>query len=208
MIIRNIWCVGRNFPDHVKEMGHVAPKQPFIFLKAGSSATVNSREIHLPPWCEEVHHEVELALKFDGNLQIKEAAVALDLTERKVQATLKQKGLCWTLAKSFDEACPVSAFFTVENLAELQKKTIRLWVNDELRQESSLSEMIFPISYLVDFVCQFFPVCAHDLLLTGTPAGVGRLQGGDQVKAQIEGEITHLWTVHQEALTPDSPRPL
>jgi 2-keto-4-pentenoate hydratase/2-oxohepta-3-ene-1,7-dioic acid hydratase in catechol pathway len=208
MIIRNIWCVGRNFNGHVKELSNEAPTRPFIFLKAGSSATVNSREIHLPSWCEEVHHEVELALKFDGNLQIKEAAVALDLTERKVQSLLRQKGLCWTLAKSFDEACPVSAFFRVTRLEDLQTKTLRLWVNDELRQEAPLSQMNFPLAYLIEFVTQFFPVCAHDLLLTGTPAGVGSLKVGDQVKAQIEGEITHLWTVFQEPRDPKAPCPI
>jgi 2-keto-4-pentenoate hydratase/2-oxohepta-3-ene-1,7-dioic acid hydratase in catechol pathway len=199
MMIRNIWAVGRNYTDHAKELGNETPTSPFFFLKAGSSATVYSSEITLPWWTEEVHHEIELALKFNSNLGIVEAAVALDLTERKLQNAAKKASLPWTLAKSFDGACAVSAFFNFHKLEELSDLRLRLWVNDELRQEGRTSQMVFGIPQLIEYVLGHYPVCAGDLLLTGTPAGVGPLQAGDRVKAEIEGQITHQWVVKKEA---------
>lgn len=206
MMIRNIWAVGRNYADHAKEMGDQPTTKPLIFLKAGSSATVNSNEIILPWWTEEVHHEVELALKFSPSMHIVEGAVAIDLTERKVQSAAKKAGEPWTLSKSFDGACPVSAFFTIKSLEELKGAKIRLWVNDTLRQEASLDDMLHPMQKLVDHITSYFPVCAGDLILTGTPAGVAALQSGDVIKAQIEGQITHTWTVKKEA-PPETPAP-
>lgn len=202
MVIRNIWGVGRNYADHAKELGNAVPTKPLIFLKAGSSASVNSTEIILPYWTEEVHHEVELALKFSSHLQILEAAVALDLTERKLQNEAKQGGKPWTLAKSFHNACAVSAFFMVRKLENLKDLRIRLWVNDELRQDGRTSQMIFSLEEVIDYVQTHFPVCPGDLLLTGTPAGVGPLQAGDRVKAEIEGEITHTWLIKKESPPP------
>jgi acylpyruvate hydrolase len=195
MIVRNIWAVGRNYADHAKELGNQVPAQPMIFLKAGSCASLNSTEIILPWWSDEVHHEVELALKFNNSLKIQECAVALDLTERRLQNEAKKNGTPWTLAKSFDGACAVSAFFTIKTLADMADKRLRLWVNDELRQDGRTSQMIFSSQTLIDYLMQKFPVCAGDLLLTGTPAGVGPLRDGDIVKANIDGEITHQWKV-------------
>jgi acylpyruvate hydrolase len=209
MMIRNIWAVGRNYADHAKELGNAVPasgQPPMIFLKAGSSATVNSTEIELPHWSTEVHHEVELALKFSSQMRIMECAVALDLTERNLQNLAKKEGKPWTLAKSFSGACPVSAFFQIKNLKDLEDLEMRLWVNDELRQQTSLGQMIFRPTALVDYLMEHFPVCAGDLLLTGTPAGVAALQDGDVVKAEIRGEITHSWRVRKEkAPEPSTP---
>lgn len=197
MVIRNIWAVGRNFQDHATEMKASVPQTPLVFLKAGSSATVGSNEIWLPGWCENVQFELELAVRFDNFLRVKEAALALDLTERTQQAEAKRQGLPWTLAKSFDEACPMSPPFLFSSIEALKKKTYRIWVNDQLKQETSAESMIFQIEYLIEHVQEYFPVCGGDFLLTGTPAGVGPLNAGDKVKVQMEGEITHLWTVFQ-----------
>lgn len=197
MLIRNIWAVGRNYADHAKELGNKVPDQPLIFLKAGSCASVNGKEIELPWWTTDVHHEVELALKFGPNLKIIEGAVALDLTERTLQNQAKAAGHPWTLAKSFDNACVVSAFFSVKSLEELKNLQIKLWVNDELKQDGNTMDMIFPLEQVIEYVTTRFPVCQNDLFLTGTPAGVGPLKAGDRVKAQIEGQITHSWTVSQ-----------
>lgn len=206
MVIRNIWAVGRNYAEHAKELGNEVPTTPLIFLKAGSSATVNSTEIWLPHWTEEVHHEVELALKLSSNLRVLEGAVALDLTERKIQNAAKQKGQPWTLAKSFHDACAVSAFFTLKNLNEIADVRIRLWVNDELRQEGRTSDMIFQPQVLLDYIQEHFPCCPGDLILTGTPQGVGPLLPGDRVKAEIEGHITHIWTVKKSVKAPEPPQ--
>lgn len=205
MIIRNIWAVGRNYSDHAKELGNQVPSSPLFFLKAGSSATLNSNEIHLPYWTEEVHHEVELALKFGSHYQVVEAAIALDLTERNLQNKAKKEGTPWTTAKSFTNACALSSFFIFKKFENIRDIRLRLWVNDELRQEGRTSQMIFGFEELVEFAQKYFPICPGDILLTGTPAGVGPLRAGDRVKAEIEGELTHTWNVYQDkAPTPRS----
>lgn len=198
MLIRNIWGVGRNYADHAKELGNDVPPVPMIFLKAGSCASVNSTEIVLPAWTEEVHHEVELCLKISQHLSVVEAAVALDLTERKAQAAARKEGSPWTLAKSFDGACAVSSFFMVRKLEELADLRLRLWVNDQLRQDGRTSQMIFGVPRLLNYITETFPICAGDLILTGTPAGVGPLADGDSVRAEIENQITHTWKVRKE----------
>lgn len=207
MMIRNIWAVGRNYADHNAEMKSETPSTPLIFLKAGSSATVNSTEIVLPYWTTEVHHEVELCLKLNSSLQVIEGAVALDLTERKVQSQAKSKGEPWTLAKSFTGACAVSAFFALRKWEEMADLRLRLWVNEELRQEGRTSQMLFNCETLVNHIFDKFPVCAGDLILTGTPAGVGPLKEGDRVKAEIEGQITHSWKVIKEVAPPEAGTP-
>lgn len=198
MMIRNIWAVGRNYRDHAAEMNAPIPTEPLIFLKAGSCATIHSTEIILPHWVEEVHHEVELALKLSPHLHVIEGAVALDLTERKLQAEAKKRGEPWTLSKSFDGACPVSAFFMIRKLADVADLRIRLWVNNDLRQDSRTSQMIFNCEKLVDHIKMYFPISSGDLILTGTPSGVGPIRDGDEIKAEIEGEITQIWKVTQE----------
>jgi 2-keto-4-pentenoate hydratase/2-oxohepta-3-ene-1,7-dioic acid hydratase in catechol pathway len=145
-----------------------------------------------------VHHEVELALKFSSHLSIIEGAVALDLTERNLQNEAKNGGGPWTFAKSFHGACPISAFFQIRNLKDLEDLEIRLWVNDKLRQQATIRQMIFEPQVLVDHIKEYFPICPGDILLTGTPAGVAALRHGDVVKAEIRGEITHTWNVAQE----------
>jgi acylpyruvate hydrolase len=192
-MIRNVWAIGRNYADHAKELGNEVPKEPLIFLKAGS-CVVQSSEICLPAWSQEVHHEVELALQFDDNLDIKKAAVALDLTERHFQNLLKAKGSPWTLAKSFTQSCPLSNFFEVGYLGELQNLDISLSVNGELRQRGNTSQMIFSLRQQIDYVKEHFPVCPGDLLLTGTPAGVGVIRRGDVLKAEIAGKIVQSWS--------------
>lgn len=194
-MIRNIWAVGRNYADHAKELGNAVPTEPLIFLKAGSSATLAAAEIHLPSWATEIHHEIELALQFDSNLQIHQACLALDLTERKKQNQLKAAGSPWTLAKSFTESCPLSRFFPVKNLDELKHLDIQLSVNGQLRQNGNTEQMIFSLETLIDYVRKHFPVVPGDLLLTGTPAGVGPLQYGDKLDARLQNKIEHHWSV-------------
>lgn len=194
-MIQNIWAVGRNYADHAKELGNEVPTEPMIFLKAGSTATLGSKEIILPEWAQDVHHEVELALQFDENLQIDEACIALDLTERAKQNQLKAKGHPWTLAKSFTGSCPLSGFFPVADLEELKDLEIILKVNGETRQAGRTSQMIFSLENLIEYVRKHFPVQPGDLLLTGTPAGVGPIRSGDTLEAEIKGKAKHTWTV-------------
>lgn len=174
-MIRNIWAVGRNYADHAKELGNDVPKEPFIFLKAGSSAVFDEVVI-LPEWAEDIHHEIEVALRFDKNLNIDAFALALDLTERKKQKELKDKGLPWTLAKSFTGSCPISKATSITKLDELKNLRIQLKINSEIKQDGNTNQMIFDFETLIAFVKKHFPVCEGDWLLTGTPAGVGPIK--------------------------------
>lgn len=192
-MIRNIWAVGRNYADHAKELGNKIPTEPLIFLKAGSCAFFSS-EISLPVWSHEVHHEVEMALQFGDDLKVASYGVALDLTERKIQNLLKANGQPWTLAKSFTNACPLSKFVALENFDDLKKLPISLEIDGEVKQKGNTADMIFPLETLIEFVAAHFPLCPGDLLLTGTPAGVGPVRRGHKVVAQL-GTIRHTWNV-------------
>ncbi len=183
MIIRNLWCVGRNYADHAKELGNAVPETPLIFLKAGTSTLNSGFPLEIPSWSKDIHHEVELAVQFGDGLKIQRACISLDLTLRDVQAQLKKDQQPWTLAKSFKNATPLGNFFDVEDV-NLQEVKIRILVNGEVRQESMTSKMVFPIARLAEYVCDRFPVAAGDLLLTGTPQGVGPLVEGDEVLAE------------------------
>lgn len=194
-MIQNIWAVGRNYAEHAKELGNEIPTEPMIFLKAGSCASVAAKEIHMPHWTKELHHEVELALRFDDNLQISDACLAIDITDRNKQNELKSKGHPWTLAKSFKGACPLSNFFSVNDLSELENLELSLKVNGDVRQQGRTSQMIFSLEQLIHFVREHFPVQPGDLLLTGTPSGVGPFKAGDLLEAQITPKVSHSWKV-------------
>lgn len=177
----NVWCVGRNYAEHAKELGNEVPSEPLIFLKAGS-AVVHGAEIVLPAWAEDVHHELEIALRFGTDLRFDATALALDLTERAAQSRLKAKGQPWTLAKSFRGSCPMSAAipFVPGPLR------LRLDIDGELRQSGSDEQMIFSPEALREFVLARFPVEPGDWLLTGTPAGVGPIRPGQVLDAVLE----------------------
>lgn len=191
---RHIWAVGRNYLKHAQEMKAELPKEPMIFLKAGGCA-ITGEKISLPAWSKEVHHEIELALKFDANLQFSEFALALDLTERVLQSEAKAKGLPWSMAKSFTGACPISNFKKITSTTKLETLSLELEVNGQLKQKGFLKDLIFPIPLLRQYVLDHFPVEEGDWFLTGTPEGVGPLKRGDHVKGRIPGEIEASWLV-------------
>lgn len=191
---RNIWAVGRNYADHAAEMKTVVPREPMVFLKSGGCA-VTSADILLPAWASEVHHEIEVALKFDHRLEFSEFALALDLTERRMQSAAKANGTPWTLAKSFKGACPVSPFKNLSNIDSLKEFSIELEVNGERKQTGRLRDLIFSAPVLREYLLAHFPVEAGDWLLTGTPAGVGSMRRGDLLVGRIPGQIEMRWSV-------------
>lgn len=193
-MIRNIWAVGRNYLNHAKEMKAAVPSQPLFFLKAGSGATF-SNEIILPPWIQEVHHEIEIAFQFDKSLQLQNCGLALDLTERNIQSLAKAKGEPWTLAKSFIASCPLTRFISCSEIPNWVEMEFSLSVNGTIRQTGKAKEMIFPIETLTEFAKTHFPVCPNDLLLTGTPEGVGPIRRGDLVEARWGQMLQHQWLV-------------
>ncbi len=194
-MIRNIWAIGRNYSEHARELGNEVPSIPLVFLKAGSCATPQGSEILLPAGIEELHHEVELALEFDAELRVTRAGLALDLTDRAEQMRAKAKAEPWTAAKSFRGACPLGPFFAVDAWEDLQDLELVLSVDSVERQRGRTSQMIFSFETLANHVIERYPVCEGDLLLTGTPSGVGPLRRGDRVSAEIVGKVRHSWVV-------------
>ncbi len=195
--IGKILCIGRNYVDHIKELGNETPEAPVIFMKPSTSVIFEGESIVIPPYSSDCHHEAELAVligKQGKNIPETQAmehiagyGVAIDLTLRDVQAELKKKGLPWDIAKGFDTACPLSDFVEARTVTDPQNWQIRLTVNDQLRQNGNTSMMIHNIPAIISRMSGIFTLEPGDVILTGTPAGVGPLRSGDQVVAEITG---------------------
>lgn len=181
-LVRNVWCAGRNYADHAKEMKAEVPKAPVIFLKSGTTVSAGS-VIHLPAWSQEIHHELEIAFWLNENLEYSHFTLALDLTARDAQADAKKNGLPWTLAKSFKESCPMGQWIDIGSVPNLETLQFELKINCDTKQLGDVSQMIFSPQTLLNYVKEHFPVAAKDVILTGTPAGVGALKSGDKLEA-------------------------
>jgi len=192
-----IVCVGRNYAAHAKELNNPIPSEPILFIKPASSAIAASPEFSIPQDQGSVHHELEIAILIGQTLksasegQVAEGiagiGLGLDLTLRDVQAKLKEKGHPWERAKSFDGACPLTAFiskgkFSVEDWQNIE---LRLVKNDQLQQQGSSADMLFPILPLIAHMSEHFSLQPGDVVLTGTPAGVGPLESGDNLSCTL-----------------------
>lgn len=187
-----IWCVGRNYRDHAKELNNPVPQKPLIFVKP-SSCLSHGPQIKLPSFTDNIHHECELAVQLNENLEPDRLALALDLTARNIQDDLKKRGEPWTLAKAFKGACPISSDIPIpKDFTNLQ---FELYKNSQIVQKGSPQEMIFSLDTLLDYLKTHFPLAPKDWILTGTPSGVGPLKPGDHLKAQILGKLVVEWTV-------------
>lgn len=204
--VRAIYCVGRNYADHAREMGSNPVDPPCFFMKPPHALVTGNRPIPYPPQTRNLHHEVELvvALKSGGRDLPAEAAwdhvfgyaVGLDLTRRDLQDALKKKGQPWELSKSFTASAPCSALIPAPTLQPPSKPWhIRLSVNGTLRQEATSAEMIWPIDRLISELSRYETLAAGDLLFTGTPAGVGPLRPGDRGIAELVGHCRLEFTI-------------
>ncbi len=193
-----IWAVGRNYREHAKELGNQVPDSsdnPMIFTKASTTIVENGASFELPEFSNDVHHECEVAFRFNALLEFDQMTIALDLTARDVQAKLKAAGHPWTLAKSFKASCPLGPMVAVPQGTDLQNLKFSLKVNDEIRQAGTTSDMIHSVEKLKLYLIDRFPVAPGDLLLTGTPKGVGLLRSGDRLFAQIDGFVEASWQI-------------
>ena len=198
--IGKILCIGRNYSEHIKELGNATPEAPVIFIKPASSVIGDGEAIVIPPYSHDCHHEVELALLIGRKGkdipadQAMEAiagyGVGIDLTLRDVQSELKKKGLPWEIAKGFDTSCPLSAFVEASGVADPQNLQIRMTVNGEVRQDGNTSTMIHRIPSIISYMSGRFTLEPGDVILTGTPAGVSRIVSGDRLMAEIPGVAT------------------
>jgi 2-keto-4-pentenoate hydratase/2-oxohepta-3-ene-1,7-dioic acid hydratase in catechol pathway len=190
-----ILCVGRNYAEHVREMGDVAdlPDEPVIFLKPATALVGSGSEVVIPPQSEEVHHELELvAVVGRGGKDIPEEdalghigayALGLDMTARDLQRKAKAKRASWSVAKGFDTFAPVGPLAAATEVPDPQQLSLELTVNGEVRQRGHTRDMIFPVAFVVSFLSRIFTLEPGDLLFTGTPEGVGPVRSGDVLEA-------------------------
>ncbi|MFN4972640.1 MAG: fumarylacetoacetate hydrolase family protein [Bacteroidota bacterium] len=190
-----IFCVGRNYSEHAKELGNAVPENPVIFSKPDTALLKNGEPFYLPDFSNDVHHEVELVIrinKMGKKIQEKfarsyytEIGLGIDFTARDVQSKLKEKGLPWELAKAFDGSAPLGDFISVEGI-DLNDIHFSLKKNGVEVQKGHTAHMIFSFDQIVSFVSQYFTLRVGDLIYTGTPAGVSRVQAGDVLEGFIE----------------------
>ncbi|MDD2868336.1 fumarylacetoacetate hydrolase family protein [Neomegalonema sp.] len=195
--VGRIFCIGRNYADHAREMGHDPDREPPFFFMKPVSALATDGIFRLPRGAQEVHHEVELmvALKSGGAEIAPEEAlthvfgygVGLDMTRRDLQAAAKKLGRPWETAKGFDGSAPCGALVPADRIGHPAKGAISLAVDGEIRQKGDLGDMIWGAPDLIAAISRAMALRPGDLILTGTPAGVGAVRPGDRLEARIEG---------------------
>jgi 5-carboxymethyl-2-hydroxymuconate isomerase len=188
--------LGRNYLDHIRELGNRLAEDPVLFCKPTTSVIGENGCIAIPDYSDVCHHELELAVLIGSqgkNITPQQAhkhiagyAVALDLTLRDVQCKLKKNGLPWDIAKGFDGSCPLSDFVAASSVSDPNHLEMNLTVNDQLRQQGNTAQMIRPVEDIIAAVSRYFTLLPGDVILTGTPAGVGPIHSGDILVANIE----------------------
>ncbi len=196
--VRRIYCIGRNYGAHAREMGHDPDREPpFWFAKPADAIVPSGSVIDYPPRTENLHHEIELVVaigKAGVDVAVGDAlehvygyAVGIDLTRRDLQKEAKSQGRPWVTAKGFDQSAPVSALHTVQDVGHPASGRIWLSVNGEIRQQGDLNELIWSVAEAVAELSTLFALSPGDLIFTGTPAGVGPVIVGDQIAGSIDG---------------------
>ena len=196
--VHRIYCVGRNYAEHAKEMGHDPNREaPFFFQKNADSLVMDGETFPYPSKSKDVHHEIELVVALGSggrDIAVKDAlahvygyAVGLDMTRRDLQGEAKKLGRPWEVGKAFDAAAPCSAIVRAGDIAHPVKGAISLAVNGTPRQQGDLAEMIWSVPEIIAQLSGLFELKAGDLIYTGTPAGVGPVQRGDKLHGVIAG---------------------
>lgn len=193
--IGKIICLARNYDEHARELGNETPAAPVLFMKPATSVIGDGETMRIPAYSQECHYEVELAVLVGVVAQNVTAdcameyvagyGVAIDMTLRDVQNQLKAKGLPWDIAKGFDTACPLSDFVPAAAIADPHNLTLKLAVNGVGRQNGCSSDMINRIPQIIAHISAIFTLEPGDVILTGTPAGVGQVRSGDVMTAEI-----------------------
>lgn len=185
--VRRIFCVGRNYNDHVKEMGGVVGRDPPFFFTKPADAVVSDGKFPYPSRSSDVHHEIELVVALGPDTGIFAYAVGIDMTRRDLQAEAKKLARPWDTAKAFDHSAPVSPLVLISATGELKKAAITLDVNGQRRQTGNIAEMIWSVPEIIAELGSYFELKPGDIIFTGTPAGVGPVQRGDILHGAIEG---------------------
>ena len=207
-------CVGLNYAEHVTEMNSKNIGEPLLFIKPATALTPIEETIRIPEGRGACHFETEMALLIGKALEncqeedvleaIAGVGIALDLTLRDLQKQLKEAGQPWEKAKGWDGACPLSPFVKSEAIQDLQDVDIKLWQNGELKQSGNTRQMLTPVVPLICHITAFFSLQPGDVILTGTPAGVGPLKAGDQLRLALKDVLTIEAGTVVQGTTPDA----
>ncbi len=194
-----IFCIGRNYADHAKEMNSPVPSQPMIFMKPPTALLKNNDDFYYPEFTKNLHYEVELVLKIAKNGKmiagkfadsyIDSIGLGIDFTARDIQSKCKEKGHPWEIAKSFDNSAVISQFVALEDIADEDGNIgFSLTQNGKEVQNGNTRDLIFDFSKLIVHISKYFSLQKGDLIYTGTPAGVGPVAIGDELKGYIGEE--------------------
>lgn len=195
--VRRVYCIGRNYAAHAIEMGHDPDREaPFFFQKNPNNLDA-SGTFPYPPHTSDVHHEAELTvvLKSGGkNIAVEDAmehvygyALSLDMTRRDLQGEMKKAGRPWEIGKAFEQSAPIGPIHTVDEVGHLDSGAITLKVNGDLRQEGDLNQLIWKTPEMISYLSEYFELAAGDVIMTGTPSGVGPVVKGDVMEIEIAG---------------------
>jgi len=197
-VVMKIFCIGRNYIDHAKELNNPVPKQPLVFMKPITALLKDNRPFFHPDFSENIHYEIELVIKMCRHAKYIDPkfahkyydalAIGIDFTARDVQAQLKQKGHPWEIAKGFDHSAPISEFLPIENF-DADNIKFELHKNGEAVQIGNSKDLIFSFNELIAHISKYITLQKGDYIFTGTPAGVGPVKIGDKLEAFIEGKL-------------------
>ena len=190
-----IICIGRNYIDHIKELSNQKPMNPVVFLKPDSAVIAKNQNFIIPSFSNEIHHEVELVIKINkvgkhidksfSHKYYDEIGLGIDFTARDIQSNLKEKGHPWEKSKAFDNSCMVGNFLKKEKLEDISKIEFSLKKNNEVVQSGCSNDMLWKIDELISYVSQYFTLKIGDLIFTGTPSGVSKVESGDILEGYI-----------------------
>ncbi|NRF39793.1 fumarylacetoacetate hydrolase family protein [Pedobacter foliorum] len=193
-----IIAIGRNYAAHVKELNNPIPQSPVIFLKPDTAVLKDNKPFYIPEFSSDIHYELEVVLKickegkhisekFAPNYY-EEMGLGIDFTARDIQTLHKEKGLPWELAKAFDNSAVISTFVPKSQFKDVYNLEFELKINNENRQTGNTKDMLFPFERIISFVSQYITLKKGDLIFTGTPEGVGKVNPGDKLEAWLSGQ--------------------
>ena len=194
--VRRVYCIGMNYADHVIEMGNDPEKGNPVFFQKNTDNVNTSGFLPYPPETNDVHHETELVIALksgDYNISKTEAynhiygfAIGLDMTRRDLQWKAKENGKPWEIGKAFEHSAPIGMITPIEKSGKMEEGSISLKVNDKIKQKGNLNMMIWKIPNIIEHLSKFNKLHAGDLIMTGTPSGVGAVKKGDKLEANID----------------------
>lgn len=191
-------CIGRNYTEHIEELKNERPTDPVVFLKPDTSILLKKQPFFIPDFSDDIHHEVEILVKIDrigkhidkkfAHKYYSEIGLGIDFTARDLQSKLKEKGLPWEKAKAFDGAAVMGKWLDKNEFEDVDNLNFSLEKNGVVVQQGNTSLMLYKIDEIIEYVSKYFTLKIGDIIFTGTPAGVGRVEDGDKLEGYLEGK--------------------